>query len=102
MKITASLGIIFLCLLIISYAGFSEIMATLSRIGFFSTEAISSTLNEGGRRLTFQKFLLQVLSIHRDNSNASNLTEKEIAERIIALGLCKEKETAIRTAKTIM
>lgn len=85
------------------YEGFSEIMGTLSRIGFFNTETIC-TLKEGGRRLTFQKFLLELLRLDRDNSNVSslNLTEKGITERIIALGLCKERETATRTGKTIM
>lgn len=89
--------------LYISCAGFSEIMGTLSRIGFFNTEAISILKNDGDR-LTFQKFLIKLLKLdHADNFNASStLTEKGITERIIALGLCKEKETAAKTAKTIM
>jgi alpha-aminoadipic semialdehyde synthase len=84
----------------IPHAGFGGIMGTLSRIGFFNTEALCILKN--GERQTFQKFLLELLRLHGDNFNASTLSEKGITERIIELGLCKERETAVKTAKTIM
>ncbi|XP_050218217.1 alpha-aminoadipic semialdehyde synthase [Mercurialis annua] len=78
------------------YEGFGEIMGTLARIGLFSTESHSDLTSK--QRPTFKKFLCQLLNIH----NEILLGEKNIAEKIVALGHCKEKEAAVKAAKTII
>lgn len=73
-------------------------MWTLTRSGFFSTE-VNSTFKDA-KRPTCKSFLLELLKF--DDSEMTSISEKIIAERIIELGHCKEKETALRTAKTIL
>lgn len=81
------------------YEGFSGVMGALAKIGFFNTEALS-TLNNG-EKPTYRKALLQLLRLNDDNSDGLAMNEKEITERIAALGIC-QGEIAVRTAKTIM
>ncbi|KAG8376285.1 hypothetical protein BUALT_Bualt09G0047300 [Buddleja alternifolia] len=80
--------------------GFGEIMGTLARIGFFNTNANPILKNE--TRPTYRTFLLALLNCHTKNSAELILGEKEIAENIVSLGLGKDRETALKTAKTIV
>ncbi|KAK2992580.1 hypothetical protein RJ640_009190, partial [Escallonia rubra] len=80
--------------------GFGKIMGTLSRIGFFNTEA--HPILKGGERLTYATFLLELLKVNRKNLNEPMMGEKDIAEQIIVLGFCEERGTAVKTAKTII
>lgn len=75
-------------------------MGTLARIGFFNTEATPILKNEA--RPTYRTFMLALLNCNTENSEGLIIGEKWIAEKIVALGLCKEIEPAIQTAKTIM
>ncbi|XP_073140390.1 alpha-aminoadipic semialdehyde synthase isoform X2 [Henckelia pumila] len=78
------------------YEGFGEIMGTLARIGLFSTEGTPILENE--IRPTYRSFMLDLLNILAE----TQIGEKEIEERIMALGLCKQRDTALKTAKTIV
>lgn len=75
-------------------------MGTLARIGFFNTEATPILKKE--TRPTYRTFMLALLNCTTENSEGLIIGEKWIAEQIVALGLCKEIEPAIQTAKTIM
>ncbi|XXG81568.1 hypothetical protein AAC387_Pa09g2165 [Persea americana] len=88
------------------YEGFSEIMASLARIGFFDTE-VHPMLREGIRP-TFGAFLNKLLKnrtsenkVDSRHAEVSAGIEKEMSARLIALGYCKETATAEKTAKTI-
>lgn len=82
------------------YEGFSEIMGTLARIGFFATEA--HEILKCPERPTFETFTLVLLGIVEDTLFGSTIGEMDIAERIISLGHCKQQETAIKAARTII
>ncbi|XP_019455443.1 PREDICTED: alpha-aminoadipic semialdehyde synthase [Lupinus angustifolius] len=82
------------------YEGFSEIMGTFSRIGLFNNEAHPSLKNE--ERITFRKFLSELLKVASEESDEPFIEEKDIMERILELGHCKDQRTAILTAKTII
>ncbi|KAK6131718.1 hypothetical protein DH2020_034515 [Rehmannia glutinosa] len=79
---------------------FGEIMGTLARIGFFDTEATPTLQNE--TRPTYRTFLLALLVFHTKDLAESIIDERWIADRIFALGLSKEREAALKTAKTIV
>lgn len=81
-------------------AGFSQIMGTLVKIGFFSTE--STQILKDGIRPTHRALLLGLLGIDGMILPESVIDEKYITDRILALGLVKDKDTAVKTAKTIM
>lgn len=81
-------------------AGFGEIMGTLARIGFFSTE-IHPVLSNG-KRATYRTFLCELLKIESKNMAGPMMGEDDIRKRIVELGICKEEGAAVRTAKTIM
>ncbi|KAK6147532.1 hypothetical protein DH2020_018444 [Rehmannia glutinosa] len=85
---------------IVHVDGFGEIMGTLARIGFFSTEATPMLQNE--TRPTYRTFLLSLLVCHTKDLAESIIDERWIADRIVALGLSKEREAALKTAKTIV
>ncbi|KAH9652965.1 alpha-aminoadipic semialdehyde synthase [Citrus sinensis] len=80
--------------------GFGEIMGTLGRIGFFSAEA-HPVLKQGSGP-TFRMFLCEILKMDSQKMGEAPLGEKEITERILSLGHCKERETASKAAKTII
>lgn len=82
------------------YEGFSKIMGTLSRIGFFNHEAHPFLKNE--ERPTFRAFLFGLLKIPIEDPSGPLIGEKNIMERIFSLGHCKEQGTASKTAKTII
>ncbi|OMO67078.1 Saccharopine dehydrogenase / Homospermidine synthase [Corchorus capsularis] len=82
------------------YEGFSEIMGTLARIGLFNSE--THPLLEQESRPTFGTFLCKLLKINTEAINEALIGEKEITESILKLGHCKERETAVRAAKTII
>ncbi|XP_059634664.1 alpha-aminoadipic semialdehyde synthase isoform X2 [Cornus florida] len=82
------------------YEGFGKIMGTLARIGFFSTEP--HPVLENVKRPTYGTFLLELLKIQSEKLAGSMMEEKDITDRIVSLGLCKEQETAMKTAKTIV
>ncbi|KAL2503389.1 lysine-ketoglutarate reductase/saccharopine dehydrogenase bifunctional enzyme [Forsythia ovata] len=82
------------------YEGFGSIMGTLARIGFFSTEVIP--ILEDQKRPTYRTFLLSLLNFRKGNMDESTVGEKDITESIVSLGHCKETETAVKTAKTIL
>ncbi|KAK9274805.1 hypothetical protein L1049_022057 [Liquidambar formosana] len=82
------------------YEGFSEIMETLARIGLFDFEP--HPILKDGKRPTFGTFLLELLEIKSEYFDGTMMGEKDITERIVTLGLCKERGTAIQTAKTII
>lgn len=75
-------------------------MGTLSRIGFFDSEA--HPILKNGKRPTFREFLFELLEIASEDLSGPLIGEKNIMERILLLGHCKEQGTALRTAKTIM
>lgn len=75
-------------------------MGTLSRIGFFNQEGHPLLKNE--KRPTFRAFLFELLKISSEEPTGPLIGEKNIMERILSLGHCKEQGTALRTAKTIM
>ncbi|GAY37557.1 hypothetical protein CUMW_029940 [Citrus unshiu] len=79
---------------------FGEIMGTLGRIGFFSAEA-HPVLKQGSGP-TFRMFLCEILKMDSQKMGEAPLGEKEITERILSLGHCKERETASKAAKTII
>ncbi|XP_020090480.1 alpha-aminoadipic semialdehyde synthase isoform X2 [Ananas comosus] len=87
------------------YEGFSEIMATMARVGFFETEL--HPLIKGSRRPTFKEFLNEILKVGSSTPittgsfKGSVGSDEELVERLIMLGHCKEKATAVRTVKTI-
>ncbi|RYR77334.1 hypothetical protein Ahy_A01g001768 isoform A [Arachis hypogaea] len=82
------------------YICFSQIMGTLSRIGFFNNETHPLLKNE--KRPTFRKFLLKLLDVASEDPEEPMIGEKEIIERILTLGHCKEQSTAVNTAKTLI
>ncbi|XP_010687601.2 alpha-aminoadipic semialdehyde synthase isoform X1 [Beta vulgaris subsp. vulgaris] len=82
------------------YEGFSEIMGTLARIGFFDTES-QGTLTSP-ERPTFESFTLELLDVEKETLSGSVIREIDIAEKIISLGHCKQKTTALKTARTIL
>ncbi|XP_022754742.1 alpha-aminoadipic semialdehyde synthase-like isoform X1 [Durio zibethinus] len=82
------------------YEGFSEIMATLARIGLFNAEA--HPLLEHESRPTFRTFLYKLLKIDTEAMDEAVIGEKEITERIVKLGHCKDGGAAVKAAKTIM
>ncbi|KAK1440878.1 hypothetical protein QVD17_06711 [Tagetes erecta] len=82
--------------------GFGEIMASLARMGFFDCEVRPSLTNKD-KLTTYRTFLYELLELHSSiNTDESVKAEKLITERLLALGICKEDEAAIRTAKTII
>uniref|UniRef100_A0A1J3EEQ2 Alpha-aminoadipic semialdehyde synthase n=1 Tax=Noccaea caerulescens TaxID=107243 RepID=A0A1J3EEQ2_NOCCA len=78
------------------YEGFSMIMATLAKLGFFDNEA--NQVLSTGKKTTFGDLLSNILK--KDADNESLAGEEEIRERIIKLGNSKEK--AAKAAKTIV
>ncbi|XP_048227495.1 alpha-aminoadipic semialdehyde synthase isoform X2 [Ricinus communis] len=84
----------------IRYEGFGEIMGTLAKIGLFSTESHSYLRCK--QRTTFQGFLCELLDIHGEITDGVLLGEEDITEKLVTLGHCKEKETAVKAAKTII
>ncbi|KAG9144913.1 hypothetical protein Leryth_024026 [Lithospermum erythrorhizon] len=82
------------------YEGFSEVMGTLAKLGFFSAESNKSLVNE--TRPAYGTFLLDLLRVQNENLSGFIMNERSIQERITELGACREKETAIKTAKTIL
>lgn len=82
------------------YEGFSEIMATLSRIGLFNNEAHPILKNE--ERPTFRKFMFDLLKIVRKDPDGALMREEDITEKILTLGHCKDQRSAMMTAKTII
>nr|CAB3447907.1 unnamed protein product [Digitaria exilis] len=88
------------------YEGFSEIMATLSKIGFF--DAANHPLLQDTNRPTYKGFLDELLIANNISTTATNLNieastgyDDELIARLLSLGYCKEKEIASKTAKTI-
>lgn len=76
-------------------------MGTLGRIGLFSTE--THPILEDGKQTTFGRFLCELLKIDSPNAtDIAQLGEKDISEKILSLGHCKEQGTAVKAAKTIM
>lgn len=75
-------------------------MGTLSRIGLFDNEAHPFLKNE--QKPTFRKFLFELLKVVSEDLDEPLIGEKDIMERILTLGHCKEQRTAMKTAKTIM
>ncbi|XVF35223.1 hypothetical protein REPUB_Repub18cG0127000 [Reevesia pubescens] len=82
------------------YEGFSEIMATLARMGLFDAEA--HALLEHESRPTFRTFLFKLLKVNTEAMDEAVIGEEEITERIVKLGHCKERGTAVKAAKTII
>ncbi|CAE6162342.1 unnamed protein product [Arabidopsis arenosa] len=80
------------------YEGFSMIMATLSKLGFFDNEA--NQVLSTGKRITFGALLSNILKKDADNESEPLAGEEEISKRIIKLGY--SKETAAKAAKTIV
>ncbi|ESQ53839.1 hypothetical protein EUTSA_v10024287mg [Eutrema salsugineum] len=80
------------------YEGFSMIMATLSKLGFFDSE--SNQVLSTGKRITFDALLSNILKKDADNESEPLAGEEEISKRIIKLG--HSKETAAKAAKTIV
>ncbi|CAH8274504.1 unnamed protein product [Arabidopsis lyrata] len=80
------------------YEGFSMIMATLSKLGFFDNEA--NQVLSTGKRITFGALLSNILKKDADNEPEPLAGEEEISKRIFKLGY--SKETAAKAAKTIV
>ncbi|WOL08513.1 alpha-aminoadipic semialdehyde synthase [Canna indica] len=84
------------------YEGFSEIMASLARIGLL--ESGHHFMLRESQRPTFSAFLNQLLHINNSTNNGpvgSIENEEEMIRRLIILGHCKDKATATKTVKTI-
>ncbi|KAE8689171.1 Alpha-aminoadipic semialdehyde synthase [Hibiscus syriacus] len=79
---------------------FSEIMATLARIGLFNDE--THPLLQHENRPTFRNFLCELLKFHTNGMDEAPVGEKLITERIVELGHCKERGVAVKAAKTIL
>lgn len=75
-------------------------MGTLAKLGFFST--VSTLILKDGIKPTHRAFLLGLLGIDGQIFPKPVIDEKYITDRILELGVCKDKETAVKTAKTIM
>ncbi|KAK4793656.1 hypothetical protein SAY86_024091 [Trapa natans] len=82
------------------YEGFSKIMGTLARVGFFNSEAQINLRDS--KRATFRSFLLKLLKIENEDPSNALMTEKGISEQLVRLGHCEEEGTALRTARTII
>ncbi|GAB2291552.1 hypothetical protein Dimus_025806 [Dionaea muscipula] len=80
------------------YEGFSQKMGTLAKLGFFNEER--HPLLENLEKPTYEIFTSKLVGIQSET--CSVMAEKDIAERISALGACKEQETATQTARTII
>ncbi|GMH03560.1 hypothetical protein Nepgr_005399 [Nepenthes gracilis] len=80
------------------YEGFSKIMGTLAKLGFFDPEA--HPILKNAMRPTFETFTHILLGVESDKKSV--MGEKDLAEKISALGVCKEKGTAMKTARTII
>ncbi|XP_034577051.1 alpha-aminoadipic semialdehyde synthase isoform X2 [Setaria viridis] len=88
------------------YEGFSEIMDTLSKLGFFDTA--NHPLLQDTNRPTYKGFLDGLLNANNISTTTRNLNieasggyDDELIARLLALGHCKEKEIAVKTVKTI-
>ncbi|XP_047333740.1 alpha-aminoadipic semialdehyde synthase [Impatiens glandulifera] len=81
------------------YEGFSEIMGTLARIGFFDAKPHPILKQE--RRPTYLSFLHELLSFQTSSLDRSVIVEEAVTERIFALEKCKDTTTASKTSKTI-
>ncbi|CAD6242052.1 unnamed protein product [Miscanthus lutarioriparius] len=86
------------------YEGFSEIMATLSKIGFF--DAANHPLLQDTNRPTYKGFLDELLNnISTTNTDldieASGGYDDEMIARLSKLVCCRDKEIAAKTVKTI-
>ncbi|KAG2662088.1 hypothetical protein PVAP13_1KG526730 [Panicum virgatum] len=88
------------------YEGFSEIMATLSKIGFF--DAANHPLLQDTNRPTYKGFLDELLNANNISTTTTNINieasggyDDELIARILSLGHCKEKDIAVKTVKTI-
>jgi hypothetical protein len=84
--------------------GFSEIMAILSKIGFF--DVVDHPLLQDINRPTYRSFLHELLNINNISTTATNDKtsgglDDELISRLLILGQCKEKEIAVKTDKTI-
>ncbi|CAH9077061.1 unnamed protein product [Cuscuta europaea] len=82
------------------YQGFSEIMGTLSKLGFFSTEPMP--ILEHGEKCIYVDFLLGLLKINDKKFSAPLIGEKDIIDQIMALGYVKAKDAATNTVRTII
>lgn len=82
------------------YEGFSETMGTLARVGFFDSEPHAVLTSP--ERPTFERFMCMLLDIDKEKLSGYTIGEMDIAERIMSLGHCKHKETAMKTARTII
>ncbi|CAN8327160.1 unnamed protein product [Cochlearia groenlandica] len=80
------------------YEGFSMIMSTLSKLGFFDSEA--NQVLSTGNKITFSALLSNILKKGAENESEPLEGEEEIIKRIINLG--HSKETASKAAKTIV
>nr|GMC55784.1 alpha-aminoadipic semialdehyde synthase [Ipomoea batatas] len=85
---------------VVEVEGFSEIMGTLAKLGFFNTETIS--ILEHGKKTTYAEFLHELLRIDSKKLSAPSVGEKDIIDQVMALGHCKTEDTAANTAKTIL
>ncbi|ONM31524.1 lysine-ketoglutarate reductase/saccharopine dehydrogenase bifunctional enzyme [Zea mays] len=86
------------------YEGFSEIMATLTKIGFF--DAANHPLLEDTNHPTHKGFLDELLNnISTTNTDfdieASGGYDDELIARLLKLAHCKDTEIAVKTVKTI-
>ncbi|VVB10580.1 unnamed protein product [Arabis nemorensis] len=80
------------------YEGFSMIMATLSKLGFFDSE--TNQVLSTRKSITFSALLSNVLKNDGGKEFEPFAREEEISKRIIKLG--HSKETASKAAKTIV
>lgn len=81
------------------YEGFSEIMGTLARIGFFDAKPHHILKQE--RRPTYLSFLHEILNFDTSSLDGNVNMEEAVTERIFALEKCKDTATASKTSKTI-
>ncbi|XP_062220509.1 alpha-aminoadipic semialdehyde synthase-like isoform X2 [Phragmites australis] len=88
------------------YEGFSDIMATLSKTGFFY--AANHPLLQEINHPTYMGFLDELLNVNDISTTTTNVNaevsgghDDELVSRLLILGHCKDKETAVKTVKTI-
>ncbi|KAJ4792712.1 Lysine ketoglutarate reductase/saccharopine dehydrogenase [Rhynchospora pubera] len=77
------------------YEGFSEIMATLGKLGFFEMEP--HPFVKAAPRPTFQSFFNHLLGLNKSFSS----NEEDLIQKLVQLGHCKDKKTAYKTVKAI-
>ncbi|KAH9306499.1 hypothetical protein KI387_010903, partial [Taxus chinensis] len=92
------------------YEGFSEIMSSLAKLGFFNSEFHPILTQENGVKPTFSMFLQELIKVAlQDRQTQKELKETQghgtkltdISEMLLRVGCCKDSTSANKTASCI-